>query len=419
VDVTYSLENLRHRGDVNGSTLTVPVFGLYAGFHNQGTVTLAFAEEATQTLSFEITTSAYADPLGIYDQPTILKARAPGTALGFDFFALKSTVEPVVVVDTDGEIRWVGAGMPSTAIVFRDGAFFIGSGASADFQRNELDGTLANSTVVDPTILDFHHNIDPGKDGLLIEVDTTTSFEATVEEIAPTGALLRRWDLAQLLAGYMSQQGDDPTAFVRPETDWFHLNASTYDPRDDSLIVSSRENFVIKIDYATGQPIWILGDPTKYWYTFPSLRAKALQLVGAGLVPIGQHATSITADGLLLLFNDGLQSLKQPPGQPAGDSRPYSAVSAYSIDAATMTAREVWDFDHGQTVRSIVCSSAYEAAAGSVLVDYAFASAGTAARILGLDASHQVVFEFVYRSEVGCSTAWNAVPVPLENLQLQ
>jgi hypothetical protein len=35
---------------------------------------------------------------------------------------------------------------------------------------------------------------------------------------------------------------------------------------------SSRENFVIAIDYDSGNIKWILGDPTKHWYEFQSLR---------------------------------------------------------------------------------------------------------------------------------------------------
>ena len=74
--------------------------------------------------------------------------------------------------------------------------------------------------------------------------------------------------------------GDDPSLFVYPApTDWFHNNATAYRSSDDSLIVSSRENFVIALDYDSGNIKWILGDPTKRWYVFfPSLRAFALTL---------------------------------------------------------------------------------------------------------------------------------------------
>ena len=119
--------------------------------------------------------------------------------------------------------------------------------------------------------------------------------------------------------------------------------------------------------------MWIFGDPTKYWYSFASLRAKALTLDAGGLYPVGQHATSITSDGLLLLFNDGLASVNQPPGAPVGENRTYSAVSAYVIDSVARSAREAWRFDNAQAIFSGICSSAYEGRNGSILVSYAAA----------------------------------------------
>lgn len=418
VNVSYTTAWLRSRGYVTGWTFTVPVFGLYDGFENQGTFQVEIASQPTQTLPFTITTPTYIDPHGIYTHPTILQARSAGSSLGFDFFAIKSAVDPVVVIDTDGAIRWVGTGVPSDAVLFQNNGFVVGSMSSGKGQRNEFDGTLTSWSVSDPTVVDFTHNVDPGKEGSLAEFDTTSEIDATVEEIGPVGTVLHAWDMGSLLGAYMASQGDDPSLFVRPDVDWFHLNASTYDPSDDSLIVSSRENFLIKIDYASGEPIWILGDPNKYWFTFPSLRAKALQLVDGGLYPIGQHATSITSDGLVMVFNDGFQSLNQPAGAPPGASRPYSTVSAYSIDMASRTAQEVWDFNDGMALDSDFCGSAYEAGGKSVLVDYAIADRAADARLLGLDANHDVVFEFAYLDVGGCSS-WNAVPVPLDDMHFQ
>jgi len=183
------------------------------------------------------------------------------------------------------------------------------------------------------------------------------------------------------------------------------------------VIISSRENFVVKVDNQTGQIIWILGDPTKYWYTFPSLRAKALTLASGGLYPIGQHALSMTSDGHLMLFNDGLGSMNEPTGEPTGESRTYSAVSAYSIDTATMTARNVWNFNYGQSIYAPVCSSAYRAPAGSALIDYATADNLTQVRLVGLDSNHNVAFDFEYPTD-GCDTAWNSVPIALESLAI-
>ena len=402
--------------------IKLPVFGLYAGYANQVLVQLDFQDGVVIDLPTAITTAAYQDPNGIYDRPTILKSRAAGTVLGFDFFVMKSGLESPVVVDTDGEIRWVGAGISNAeATVVKGDGFVIGDASGATIYQLGLDGSLRQSPL--PTVYaNFHHNIDPGKRALFADINTVgasglVNVESDVVELTPAGSIISRWDLAAILSAYMRERGDDPTAFVRPGTDWFHLNATTYDPRDDSVIVSSRENFLIKLDYSTGNIKWILGDPTKYWYTFPSLRAKALTLQPGNLYPIGQHAVSITSDGLMMVFNDGAASANQPAGAPAGQTLNYSAVSAYSIDPAAGTAQEVWRFDYGQSISARFCSSVYEASGGSLLVDYATAAADTEVRMVGLDPGHNVVFDFEYETQA-CNTSWNATPIALDDFSI-
>jgi hypothetical protein len=325
-------------------------------------------------------------------------------------------------MDTDAEIRWVAPGVTNgMSSAYENGEFVIGDPASATVHQLQLDGTLSSSPVPSPTYTNFHHNIDPGNRGLLAGVNTqsagVSNIESTVVEITPGGDVLNQWDMAAILRDYMTSEGDDASAFVRPGVDWFHHNATLYDPADDTIIVSSRENFLIKLDYHTGTIIWIFGDPTKYWYTFPSLRAKALALAPGGTYPIGQHGISLTSDGLLMLFDDGDPSANQPAGAPAGQALTYSPVVAYSIDAASMTAQEAWSFDYGETLLSPVCSSAYEAPGQSILVDYAVTDGLTVARLVGLDASHNVVFDFGYSNVVNtCNTSWNAKPIALDNL---
>jgi arylsulfate sulfotransferase len=426
VNVSYSIGALEERGylSANQTDLEVPVFGLYAGYANQVAVQFQFQDGSVQTLPLSVTTANYVDPTGVYANPTIVKQRAAGSALGFDFFYMKSAIGSPVIVDTDAQIRWVVPGIyDAMSTAYQDGEFVIGDPATPTVYRLQLDGTVTQSPVASTTYLDFHHNIDPGKLGLLAEVDAKSgaveNIEATVAEITDVGAVLNSWNLAEIISTYMQSQADDASAFVRLGVDWFHNNSSTYDASDNSLIVSSRENFVIKLDYQTGNVIWILGDPTKYWYTFPSLRAKALTLAPGGLYPIGQHGLSITSDGSLMLFNDGLASANQPAGAPAGQGRNYSAVSAYSIDAAAMTAENTWNFDYGQSIYSSICSSAYEAASSqTLLVDYAEADNGTEARLVGLDSSHNVVFDFQYSTEASCQSSWNAVPFEFDSLQI-
>lgn len=418
VAVSYTVAALKMRGYMNlgSSALSLPVFGLYADYKNHLVVEFRFTDASKHILEFDITTAAYSDPNRIYDRPTILKKREPGDELGFDFFAMKSTLGTPVVVDSDGELRWVGVGLTnSNSTAFQNNGFIVGEQYSATFSRLELDGTIKQTLLDSSSYFGFHHNIDPGKFNLLGEMKAGSNIMSVAIEFDSAGAITKEWDFSALLSAYMRSQGDDPSSFVRQGVDWFHMNAATYDPRDDSLIVSSRENFVIKVDYSTGHIIWILGDPTKYWYTFPSLRAKALVVEDGGLYPIGQHATSITSDGLLMLFDDGLGSFSQPKGAPLGESRTYSAVSAYAIDPVTATAKQVWRFDYGQRINASVCSSAYESSGKSILVDFSVADNATHARLVGLNADHQVVFDFQYPN-VQCNTSWNAIPVPFEQL---
>ena len=422
VHVEYSIAALTARGYVAGDTITVPVFGLYAGYQNE--VSVEISRKAGNPAAFGVTipTSAYTDPTAVYSRPDIVMQRAPGSGLGFDFIYVKSGLETPVILDTDGEIRWVATGVVSSISSALVGdTFIIGSQTKPTAFRLGLDGRLTQSPVPASEFTDFNHDIDYGKEGLLAELDASIngvpSLGSNVIELQDHGSvsILNHWDLAAILSAYMTAQGDDAAAFVRPGADWFHSNSAIYDPSDDSLIVSSRENFVIKLDYETGEIKWILGDPTKYWYTFPSLRAKALTLAPGGLYPIGQHGLSITPDGYLMLFNDGLGSVQEPAGEPAGQTRAYSAVSAYSIDESTMTAQNVWNYDAGKQIFSEICGSAYETDDHSLLVDYAYADSGTEALLVGLDPLHNKVFEFEYTNGA-CSTSWNARPIALDDL---
>ena len=420
VHVNYTIEALTRRGDVQAGQIALPVFGLYAGYQNDIGIQLVFNDASTQDLWSRINTNAYTDPTGIYDSPTLVKARKPGETLGFDFFVMKSGLGTPVIVDTDGAIRWVGVGIDSsssTALV--DNGFVIGDPISTSVHRVELDGSVATTALASVDFTTFHHNIDSGKNGLLANMNSTTNTESTIDEFTVASGFGKEWDFAKILSDYMVSQGDDPSTFVRPGVDWFHSNAATYDPSDNSIIVSSRENFLIKVDYESGAIVWIFGDPTKYWYSFPSLRAKALLLTQPGAYPIGQHAPSITSDGLVMIFNDGFQSLNQPAGAPAGASRSYSTVSAYSIDASAHAATEAWRFDYDQSIFSAVCGSAYEAAGKSLLVDYPWTDGGKQTRLVGLDAQRRVVFDFQYVNAGGCTTSWNAVPIHLEAMQIQ
>jgi hypothetical protein len=434
VSVTYTMEYLTRRGYAAPpqQTLTLPVFALYDDTANTVKIRFKYRDRSTSTLPVTVITAAYTDPCGIYDRPVIVQARAPGAALGFNFFYMKSSLGSPVIVDSDGRIRWAVPDVPgSYASTFTDNGFVVGSSKSLQITRVELDGEVTQPAVLQtPDGKNFSHSVDFGKAGLMGEIDTIEGespaiagdqkeLRSTANEFDPTtGGEFNQWNFVDIIGDYMRSQGDDPALFVRPDVDWFHMNMVFYDSSDNSVIVSSRENFVMKIDYATSAIKWIFGDPTKYWYTFPSLRARSLALTPGGLVPIGQHSTTIAPDGNLLLFNNGTPSFNQPQGAPVGSQRGYSAVSSYTVDEVHMTVTQRWVFDYGRSLKSPMCSSARQLADGSVLVDYAQAADKTQTHIVGLNPAHEVVFDYQFVNKSGCQTSWNAQPIALDQLSM-
>jgi len=417
IKARYQRAYLEARGyfDPQTGELTIPVFGLYAGRPNRVTINLGFAIGFRNNTRFfvDITTAPYNG--GTYSNPTVIQPRLPGTTLSYDFILLKNSSDPItpIIIDTDAEIRWVGtAGVASNPTILFDNAFYLTSGTS--LLRTEFDGVT--TPVADYSgigVIGFHHNIDPGREGMILDVDTVDQTESVNLEVDAAGNVLRTWKLADIISAAMIAGGDDPSQFVYPApTDWFHNNACTYRSSDDSLIVSSRENFVIALDYDSGNIKWILGDPTKHWYEFPSLRAFALTLAPGTLPPIGEHALSISGDQLLLFDNGLASSFQQPPG----GTRDYSAPRKYQIDLAAFEATETWHYYPDPSVDSPFCSSVYEDAPDNYLIDYTRAPGYTG--VVGLDALDNVAFNYRYEQD-GCGTAWNAIQIHWENVNLE
>jgi len=419
LSATYSNDYLTGRGYLIPETgeIFLPVYGLYADFTNTVTLTYYFNDGSSKQDATTVTTAAFTDDCG-YDNPTRLQARTGTTSLSYDYIMIKggcSTFSPEII-DTDGALRWVGpAGVARYTSAFFDNAVYI---ADTGLTRMDLDGSItAITSNTDLGVTFLHHNIDPGKFGLILEVDTAEELESVNIEVDAAGKILKEWDLAQIISDAMTAGGDDPSKFVFPSPfDWFHNNATTYNRADDSLIVSSRENFVICLDYETGAIKWILGDTTKLWYTFPSLAQYALTIAPGSLPPIGQHASSLTYDQGLLVFDNGTNS-KFFTGVP-GENRLYASPRKYRIDTTNMMATEVWNYERDQTVTSPFCSSVYEDAPLNYLVDYAMVGFPAAepphAELLGLDAAGEKIFHYQYVTDL-CDEAFNSIPLHLES----
>jgi arylsulfate sulfotransferase len=419
ISATYSRSYLSQRGYLDpAGNLVVPVFGLYDDFTNSVTLTYVFRDNSSKQSIFSLPSGAFRDLCG-YKQGTVVRPRTRSTSLSYDFMLLKDACSnrSPAIMDTDGAIRWVGtAGVSSSVGAFFDNAIYLGTGPQ--LLRIELDGTV--NLVADYSsigVKDFHHNIDAGKRGLFVEVDTNTDLESVILEVGKKGGILKRWNMYKIIADAMRAGGDDPTNFVRRGQDWFHNNAVTYRASDDSLIVSSRENFVIALDYQSGAIKWILGDSTKAWFGYPSLRQYALFVPAGGVAPIGQHAVSITYNDKLLLFDNGFPSfIQSPPGQ----KRTFAAPRKYTLNLNSGTATQI--FSYQRSIISEICGSVYEDAPNNYLVDYAvaggFQSGNAFAELVGLQANGTRAFDYKYPTNF-CDEIFNAFPVHLEQLSFE
>lgn len=98
------------------------------------------------------------------------------------------------------------------------------------------------------------------------------------------------------------------------------------------------QSTVLKLDHATGEIRWILGEPGGWP---DKVKGRVLKLAGDAPWFHHQHAPIPTPNGTLLLFDNGTYQARpfDPPVPPA---KTYSRVVEYAIDEQNMTAREVW-----------------------------------------------------------------------------
>ena len=473
---TYSASYLNsHNYFIPGANaVIIPIFGLYAGTNNTIEITYTFTDGTTNTQTTALKTSTYTEPCAAVANRTSYNARPNTDSLTFDYYLLKdycSTTSPAII-DTDNNIRWVGTagfGFGSQNIGYFNNAFYATNGTKVS-RIDITNGTVTQfldlaAAVTGMTVTGTHHQIDPGKTGLIVDVNTTAETEAAAIEFNPTtGAILNTWDFGAIISAAMSAGGESSTTignFIQSPSsanaDWFHNNAVAYSPADNTLIVSSRENFVMAIDYdaptdGTQRKIhWILGDTTKAWYNTPakSLQKYTLALGNNTLPPIGQHAVSIDHLGNVLLFDDGLGSITGS-NVPAGITRNYSAARSYQLTptptATTVPTKATEVFSYtasaGQNLFSPICGSVYDVA-GNYLVDFATTNQAAAAAtpasaastvasnnaiignylltptnnqtaviIVGVGSSSNIEFISAIGSAAGpCTPGWNALPL--------
>ncbi|HLQ94709.1 MAG TPA: aryl-sulfate sulfotransferase [Xanthobacteraceae bacterium] len=212
----------------------------------------------------------------------------------------------------------------------------------------------------------FHHgvNLGPGGNMLLLSMEirdyedwpgSVTDPQAprerakvvgdVVMEVAPDGRKVNEWRMLDLLDAYRISYGSRSNYWgVRGYAgtmDWGHANATCYDARDDSILVSMRtQDCIVKLDRKTGHLRWILGAPGNWRAPWAD---KLLRPDGPPEWQFHQHDCSITPSGTILCFDNGNHRAHpfQPPTRAA---QSYSRGVEFAVDEGNMTVRQVWSY---------------------------------------------------------------------------
>jgi len=364
-------ENLIHRFEEIDTSFTLPVLGLYVGHNNR--LHIRFYDDGNQLLGEE--TRLINTPQLFPEPPTIdVLVNTGRKKSGMNLVTYAGRTNPPlpqmpIIFDQYGHIRWYAdyathlnlRGLTYDAGVERlqNGNLYFGDLHTDHLFEIDMFGRVVNEWPLPG--FDFHHNVFELPSGNLLATVSrrgiSTIEDHIVEVDRNSGIIVNVWDLRESLDHRRLSGGGS--------RDWFHGNGLTYDEEKDAIIVSGRNQGVVKLT-RNNEVIWLLAQHTAWDQSGngTDLKTKLLQPLDANGKPItdlrvvagyanhpefswarGQHAPKLTPQGTLFLFDN----FAGPPGGPA-----VSRAVEYQIDEEAMTIQQVWEYglERGRTTYS-------------------------------------------------------------------
>ena len=329
----------------------VPLLGLYPDHTNEVEITIVDEKGNTRKYRREVET----DPLPErYPEVKVEHSDMQRVSDGMHLLHLAAYDEegdyhPLAsVVDKHGRVRWLYTEEYGHLLEpLRNGNLMVQK-EDRITEINWLGELVGRSWKLSEGL---HHDAEELPNGNFLALTTAPgSFEDGVVEIdRDTGEIVRSLDFREIL---------DPERPRQPinlkEEDWLHLNGLDYDPRDDAVVVSGRDqSAVVKVDLETGKPEWILGNHTHWKDEFhPFLLDPEASGEGNESFewPWGQHAPELyrptepdasSGGRRVLVYDNGNHRSYEDPLSP---SENYSRAVEYEIDASAGTIRQVWQY---------------------------------------------------------------------------
>lgn len=342
---------------------SIPLHGFKFSRTNEITVTVLdrSRNEVTYPTTLEFISP---DPPARFPVITLLSSKPELMEAGYTLFRSVNISPPegvLIIVDQKGEVVWYSAPITGSEIrQLENGNLFTPLADS--FVELDLFGDAVRTVqAADALPADAHDAFLTDHNSILYLNNSVQSFpnyptSATdpnapretsdvmytrVVEVSTTdSALLNNWSLLDMLDPYRLTYLS--LTQLAPGLDTHHPNAVTQDPRDNSIIVSLRnQNAVVAFHPETGKLKWILG-PHENWG--PEFAPYLLKPVGAPFQwCYAQHAPKITSRGTLLIYDDG-NFRATPFDPPVPDSQNYSRAVEYKIDESKMEISQVWEY---------------------------------------------------------------------------
>jgi hypothetical protein len=383
ISITVSRESTQHQAKIlglkAGRAYDLEVTAISAQGRSATWESPAPLSTAPLPEGFPPITVLVSDPEAMEPGVTVFNVR-PRNSLGSDG---QTELKPyLVALDARGDVVWFLEGAFGQASMLENGNLLATDGIDNSVQEISMLGELVatwystgGDSVPDEGIMvdagPFHHDAVPlnGGESLLVPVwefrtiedfptdeqdpnvrETTLVRDAPVIEFTADGTVVNSWDFLDILKP--TRIGFDATQIRDNARNWAHTNAVIYDAVDDAIIASLRhQDAVVKVSRATGELIWILGNPAN-WEGFEEYL----------LAPVGapfdwqyhQHAPMLTSDRTIVLFDNGNNRASPFTGEvPVSPEGNFSRAVEYAVDQETMTVRQIWEWGLRQSGEQI------------------------------------------------------------------
>jgi len=355
--------------DLDTSMKEVPIVGLYPNTLNKVLVTFDY-DGGQKVDTINVQTGALPRQFPRIEINKLDRSAMESGLHGCDIhFANHGKFQSIpIIFDDQGQVRWYldlsfHGSMVSPFQRLKDGTLLM-VGRHTIYEFDMLGKLLKQSEI--STNYGMHHDVLELPDGSLLicvgkrnefmnlnGVQTQSDSDFMIHYDRKNSKVSKEWDLAKHL-----DVSRDALSFFR-EGDWLHMNALAFDEKDSTIIVSARNQGLIKVSWAD-ELKWIMA-PKKGWGRSGrqddgfDTRAFLLTAVNAEGKPYskavqngdksaadfdfswGPHAPLILANGNHLVFDNG--SFRN-----YNNNDNYSRVVEYKVDETNKTVTQVWQY---------------------------------------------------------------------------